>query len=66
VTRKLQLPSGGTYEIPMPGTRGSFVERPATFRAADVCPHLAPTVLLPLAAGLVIGGLVTWLVLHNR
>lgn len=68
-TRKLRLPDGGTFTIPMHGFQGPFVDNsfgPGAFAGAGAtCPNLAATILIPLSLGLVLGAGVTWLIHAN-
>ncbi len=60
--RTLLLPSGGTMDIPLPGSKARFAVRQKSLLAdAETCPHLASTVMICLAVGAAIGvGAAAW------
>jgi len=60
--RRLQLPDGSTFDLPLPAAAGRFAEttNPVPFTGS---PRMW---LLPLGIGLAAGALVTWLVLRWR
>lgn len=65
-TRRLQLPDGGYFQIPMYGLRGSFMDStPAFGETPAACPHLAATVLISVGVGLLVGGTAAWLILRK-
>lgn len=60
--RTLRLPDGGTIDIPLPGAPGQLAVRAGSPLAdAAACPHLVPTILIPLVLGALIGvGVTVW------
>lgn len=58
-TRKLFLPGGGTVLLPLPGGAGDVVE---TVGGSPVLSSgECPSMVLPVLAGAVLGGGLTWL-----
>jgi hypothetical protein len=56
--RRLALPGGGQLAIPMPSDSRMFVQAPPALSLALIPP------VVPIAAGAVLGGLLTWLLLR--
>jgi hypothetical protein len=56
-TRRLYLPDGGSFDLQMPS--GRIVAPMRGVVASESC----PSVLVPVLAGAVLGGLSTWLLL---
>jgi hypothetical protein len=59
-TRRLYLPGGGSFDLPMPGSVGRFVEGPPLMLSSDPAwPSWAP-----ILAGAFLGGAMTWVLLR--
>lgn len=60
-TRRLHLPGGGSFDLALPDSGGKFVEHaPAVLASSGTA---WPTVL-PVLAGALLGGALTWLLLR--
>lgn len=56
--RTLALPGGGQISIPMPSDSRMFVSAPPALSLSVIPP------VVPIAAGAVLGGFLTWLLLR--
>lgn len=56
-TRRLYLPGGGSFDLPLPSTFKA-VAAPTFDSVLSSC--ACPSVLVPVLGGLLLGGLATW------
>lgn len=65
-TRRMYLPAGGSFDLPLPGGSGSFVENNTARPLGIASEGSYGPIVLTAAAGLLLGAGVTWLILRNR
>jgi hypothetical protein len=62
-TRRLLLPGGGSFDLPLPGSSGKFVETTPTLSGPE-CSNTAG-VVVSAVVGLAVGAGITWLLLRR-
>jgi hypothetical protein len=64
-TRRLYLPDGSSFDLPLPPGSGQFVENPVSMVTSGATSWPSAPILVPVLGGILLGAVVTWLILRQ-